>query len=181
MLPFDCFICGLARDCADALPLSLASVNSLSNCFRQSDLVVISNDSSDDTNNVLLKWSAASATRTVLRLDGVAAAMRERTDRLAMLRNLYLLEMRRRICGGKNFDLMIVLDFDGVNRSIFHAEALDKIIATAPADWAGLFANQRQAYYDIWALRHPKWCPADCWQQVHNSVQFVPRPLRRRA
>src|SRR5260370_349672 len=152
MLPFDCFICGLARDCADALPVSLNSVNSLSNCFRQSDLVVISNDSSDDTNNILLKWSAASPTRTVLRLDGVAAAMRQKIDRLAMLRNLYLLEMRRRICGGKNFDLMIVLDLDGVNQSIFQTDTLSQILATAPSDWGGFFANQTQALYHSGAI-----------------------------
>ena len=44
-----------------------------------------------------------------------------------------------------------------------------ELFSGAPPDWGGIFANQRQAYYDIWALRHRKWCPEDCWQQVGRS------------
>ena len=38
--------------------------------------------------------------------------------------------------------------------------------------WDALFANQRQAYYDIYALRHPLWCPSDCWQEVARATTF---------
>ena len=108
--------------------------------------------------------------------------MDRRTDRLATLRNFYLLEMRRRIEAGRRFDLMIVFDFDGVNGNFdLLPDIICNAIAAAPNDWGALFANQRDAYYDIWALRHPKWCPDDCWQQVRKATRFVPRPLRRRA
>jgi hypothetical protein len=141
----------------------------------------VANDSTDGTSEILARWAAGSPSRTVFRAEGMATAVAGRTDRLATLRNLCLLEMRRRIEGGRRFDLMIVFDFDGVNRDPNLAGALRNAIATAPSDWGGLFANQRQAYYDIWALRHPKWCPGDCWQQVRKSVRFVRGPLRRRA
>ena len=33
-------------------------------------------------------------------------------------------------------------------------------------DWDVVTANQRGRYYDIWALRHPLWCPSDCWEEA---------------
>ena len=126
--------------------------------------------------------AAGSPSRTLLRAEGMAASVTSRTDRLATLRNFYLLEMRRRIEAGRRFDLMIVFDFDGVNGNFdLLPDIICNAIAAAPSDWGALFANQRDAYYDIWALRHPKWCPGDCWQQVREATRFVPRPLRRRA
>src|SRR5207249_3059391 len=34
------------------------------------------------------------------------------------------------------------------------------------ADLAAVFANPTPVYYDVWALRHPVWCPNDCWQEA---------------
>jgi hypothetical protein len=181
MLNFDCFIYGLARNCADAVTCSLRSLDNLASCFRQTDIVAVTNDSTDGTSEILARWAAGSPSRTVFRAEGMATAVAGRTDRLATLRNLCLVEMRRRIQGGRRFDLMIVFDFDGVNSDPDLARTLCNAIATAPSNWAALFANQRQAYYDIWALRHPRWCPGDCWQEVRKSVRFLRGPLRRRA
>jgi hypothetical protein len=144
-------------------------------------VVVVTNDSMDGTGEVLARWAADSASKTVIHAEGIATAVAGRTDRLATLRNFYLSEMRRRMEAGRRFDLMIVFDFDGVNKEPDLAGALCNAVTTAPSDWGGLFANQRQAYYDIWALRHPKWCPGDCWEQVRKSVQFVRGPLRKLA
>ena len=35
----------------------------------------------------------------------------------------------------------------------------------APTPWDMCSANRRNYYYDIWALRHPDWCPQDCWER----------------
>lgn len=178
----DCFIGGLARECADALPDSLRSLDNLARCFRQADMVTVTNDSTDGTSEFLARWAAGSRSKTLLRAEGIAESVTCRTDRLATLRNFYLLEMRRRIEAGRRFDLMIVFDCDGVNGNFdLLPEAICDAIAAAPNDWCALFANQRDAYYDIWALRHPKWCPGDCWQQVREATRFAPRPFRRRA
>lgn len=179
MLSLDCFVCGLARDCASVLPWSLSSLDGLLQCFRRADVLVVTNDSIDDTSQVLARWATGSASKMMFRPEGIATAVARRTDRLATLRNFYLLEMRRRIGAGRRFDLMIVFDFDGVNKGPDLAGAVCNAILTAPSDWGGLFANQRQAYYDIWALRHPKWCPGDCWQEVGRSTKFLRGPLHR--
>jgi hypothetical protein len=181
-LRLDCFVCGLARDCEDALRRSLESVARLRDCFDSLDLVVVTNDSADATGEILADWAATREWVTVLRLDGLASAIIGRTDRLAMLRNACLLEFRRSMDSGKKFDLMIVFDFDGVNHSLTVGKDLSDLLSAAPTDWGGIFANQRQAYYDVWALRHPKWSPDDCWQQVRRWTRFgfVPEPFQGR-
>src|SRR5262245_23377265 len=110
-LSLDCFICGLARDCADSLGGSFASVERLVECFQRVDLVVVTNDSVDATVRILTDWAATRAWVTVLNVDGLARAIVGRTDRLAMLRNVCLFELRRRMSSGRHFDLMIVFDF----------------------------------------------------------------------
>ena len=180
MLKLNCFICGLARDCAEALPASLHVLDHLARCFEKVDIVAVTNNSVDRTSEILTCWAAGSPSRTLLRTEGLATAVPGRTDRLATLRNFYLLEMRRRIEAGNRFDLMIVFDYDGVNRRADLADALANAVTAAPVGWGALFANQRQAYYDIWALRHPRWCPDDCWESVHQSLRFVPWRWRSR-
>ena len=73
---------------------------------------------------------------------------------------------------------MIVLDFDGVNENLTLDNDFCNLLSSAPTDWGGIFASQRQGYYDVWALRHPKWCPEDCWHQISQSTRFVPWPFR---
>jgi hypothetical protein len=91
---------------------------------------------------------------------------------MALLRNVCLLELRRRMSAGRTFDLMIVFDFDGVNENLITTgKEFCELLSRAPNDWGAVFANQRQAYYDVWALRHSSWCPEDCWQQVHQYLQ----------
>lgn len=180
-MELSCLICGLARNCASALPDSLRCIERLERSFRKTRVVAVANDSVDRTDAILSQWAADSRSRILLHANGIAAAATGKTERLAILRNFYLRELRRWIEAGAQFDLMIVLDLDGVNRQPALADAVCDALATAPRDWGALFANQRQAYYDIWALRHPRWCTSDCWQEVERSVRFVPRPLRGRA
>ena len=181
-LLLECYICGLARECAPSLPRSLASVEGLSACFQHADLVVVTNDSTDETSEILTEWAATRAWATVIEVDGLASAILGRTDRLATLRNMCLFELRRRMEFGKRYDLMIVFDFDGVNENLTAGDEFCHLLLGAPPDWGGIFANQRQAYYDLWALRHSRWCPEDCWQEVGQSLQvwpFLPRSFGR--
>jgi hypothetical protein len=43
---------------------------------------------------------------------------------------------------------------------------------------AGVSANARPRYYDLWALRHPQWCPDDVWHTIwdrepHQSFEIA--------
>jgi hypothetical protein len=172
------FFCALARQSARALPGTLARIQELRKSFEWSSVLFITNDSTDATPDILTGWKASSEGVQVVCLDGLATSIKARTDRLAAVRNLGLLHLRQAIDGGRRFDLMIVIDTDGINSQLVTGDAFITALASAPADWVAVFGNQRQAYYDIWALRHQKWCPNDCWQDVHRATRRYPPPFR---
>jgi hypothetical protein len=37
----------------------------------------------------------------------------------------------------------------------------------------GVFANSSPFYYDLWPLRHPTWCPDDCWKRVRRAQAIL--------
>jgi hypothetical protein len=100
---------------------------------------------------------------------------------LAFARNLGLHHLRQAMESDGRFDIMVAIDTDGVNSQLVTGDAFVKAVASAPPDWVAVFGNQRQAYYDIWALRHRKWCPTDCWQDVQRAAQGYPPQFRGRA
>jgi hypothetical protein len=180
-LPAAAFICALARQSAAGLPSTLARIQELRECFESSNVLFITNDSTDATPDMLRQWKASSEGVEVLGLDGLATSIKARTDRLAAARNLGLHHLRQAMESGARFDLMVVIDTDGINSQLVTGDTFVKALASAPQDWVALFGNQRQAYYDIWALRHRKWCPGDCWQDAQRAAQYYPPPFRRRA
>ena len=178
LLPIEAFVCGVARQCASDLSATLARVDELRQCFAESDVVLVTNNSTDGTATKLSQWSAATARAHVIYIDGLAGVMASRTDRLAMARNLYLYELWRAIESGRQYGVVVVVDLDGVNSGLITGRTFSEAVHAAPKDWGALFGNQRQAYYDIWALRHRKWCPGDCWADVARASRYFPRLLR---
>lgn len=177
-------ICGLARQCGDAMSKSLQHIEALRKSFSASEVIFVTNDSTDTTENNLREWCKSSPGSVVLSVDGLIGALPSRTDRIAAARNFYLLELKNRISAGLHYDLVIVIDLDGVNDNLIDGPEFLDALSGPPADWAAVFANQRQAYYDIWALRHETWCPSDCWKEVraaaHRVSRWAPRGLRGR-
>jgi hypothetical protein len=158
-------ICGLARNCAGTLHGCLAEIEVLRRSFDHSEVIIVTNDSSDATSTILSDLTKSASARLIC-ADGLISSVPGRTDRLAIARNFYLLELKNRIDAGQQYDLLIVLDLDGVNNNLVKGKEFLDALSSAPPDWAAVFANQRQAYYDIWALRHENWCPTDCWKEV---------------
>lgn len=183
MLEMRAFIAGAARDCASSLPRTLARLNRFRATFSETKFVIVTNDSSDDTLGVLRRWSASVPNAHILCLDGLASAAKLRAHRLALARNAYLSALRDDLRNGERYDLLLVVDMDGPNGGLIDDPEFTEAIRNAPADWAGLFANQRGPYYDVWALRHPTWSPDDCWQAVRAESQrwFGRRLVKRKA
>jgi len=141
-------ICGLARDCAVNLGTLIPQVERLGSAFRSHRIIVVENDSKDDTGPVIGSWSRQnecvlpirfcyrdmSDTRRVENssVPGTAWFGRERMRRMAFARNQYLDAL-----GGEALpDFLIVIDLDiksfslaGVEHSFGLHEAWD--IATA--------------------------------------------------
>jgi hypothetical protein len=121
---------------------------------------LVESDSEDDTPTVLAALAAEMESFRFRRLGRLRERWPERTQRLAYCRNHYLDEIRS--LRHHDVDVVVIADLDGVCND-FSQEAWNS--AWICDDWAVCTANQKGLYYDIWALRHPEWCPDDCWQR----------------
>jgi hypothetical protein len=164
---------GCARNCGAHVVSVLANIERMAALYRQAAFVFVENDSQDDTKARLLHWLEPRPTGTLLELDGLAVTEPSRTARLATARNAYLRQVRE--SPYRDYDDLIVLDFDDVN-----APALDMNAFKAAAEYLhssegtlGVFANSSPVYFDIWALRHPVWCPGDCWADI-RALRHLP-------
>lgn len=116
-------ICGLARNCATKLSANIKFIEELRSYFNFSQVIVVENNSQDDTRTILNQWSASSP--NVVILDGVSKSItatetqsdkdvnpyysNNRVSYLAALRNQYLNYIKSQ---GRRFDYILVLDFD---------------------------------------------------------------------
>jgi hypothetical protein len=162
-------ICGIARNVAHVLAASLSIINRLSEAATESCEIIVTNDNSDETTDILSRWANAATTRSVISLDGLADAMPVRVDRLAFARNCYLSELKSRSWSP---DLVVVLDLDGPNAEL-DVEAVGRAVAAAPPGWGALFANQINAYYDVYALRRPNWVENDIWLAFERRTRWM--------
>ena len=164
-------ICATARNAADRLVDSLEVVARLSDLAKITKVYIVTNDNCDQTDDVLDRWSKLAPGRKILHLDGLAACVTDRIDRLAHARNAYLQALRSE-CDVPEFVLM--LDMDGPNVGLDPATVL-AAIKQAPANWSALFANQNESYYDLFALRKKDWVEEDPWLIVHRRLTWLRR------
>jgi len=77
---------------------------------------------------------------------------------------------RSRVPVWADHDHLVIADLDDVLVHPVPAGDFERAASWLDADpsRAGVLANARPRYYDIWALRHARWCPDDCWQPIWN-------------
>lgn len=165
---------GAVRNCASYLPGVLDNIERLSSLYAEARFIFLVSDSVDDSYGILRAWLSDKRYGKVVELGTLSDKFPKRTERLAHVRNRGLDLVRQ--CGGSGYDHLVVLDVDDVLAQPVCAEAFLKA-----SQWldevetrAAVLANAVPRYYDIWALRHGRWCPQDCWRAIWD------RPLDRR-
>lgn len=160
---------GCARSCAPYLDGVLANIEALGSTYDAFEVLIVENDSADDTRRRLQEFATSRENVRLIDADGLDETHPRRGDRLAAARNIYVEALRD--SRYSDFDDLVVLDFDDVN-----CRPVDKESFIAARRWLweepdrrGVFANSAPFYYDLWALRHPTWCPDDCWGQVRRA------------
>jgi len=161
-------ICAAVRNGGIRLPHSLRAIDQLRSNSAMSKVIIVTNDNADDTQAILRSWADCRNNVIVINLDGIDRALFGKLDRLAFARNTYISELMR--FDNVDYEIVCIMDMDGPNESISATDVATQI--NELRDWSALFANQRVAYYDIFALRHTKWCPNDCWQEVGATSWF---------
>jgi hypothetical protein len=162
---------GLARNCEPHLPAVLSNLEQLAAVFEQTAYVIVENDSSDRTKDILSSWGRKRGNFHLFCLDGLGRQP-VKTLRLEVARNVYI-EYLRSSPTLADFDYLCVLDMDDSGTRPVPMESFTAALEyLSKHDHAGgVFANQLGTYYDMWALRHPQWCPGDIWFEVLEYAQ----------
>ena len=151
---------GLARNCASTIHAEIETITRSFAGFRDVSWLIIESDSSDNSVEILGDIDD-SANLKFKALGALQNTMSKRTERIAHCRNAYVQEINTNP-DYANINYVAVVDMDGVNKDLTRA-AVENCWGNG-LDWDACFANQPEAYYDVWALRHPLWSPNDCWQ-----------------
>lgn len=171
---------GCARDVAPHLQGVLRNIERFSRLYARCAFVIVENDSSDETKSILKHWLKSRPHGYLLEMDGLAKKIPSRTARLACTRNAYIDHVRS--SKFSNYQHLVVIDFDDVNAADIDVEGFKgaaRYLENAP-DAKGVFTNTLPVYYDIWALRHPEWCPTDCWREHRESSDLSEEDARLR-
>ncbi|HZX84539.1 MAG TPA: hypothetical protein VFF19_13310 [Reyranella sp.] len=157
---------GVARDCAAHLPGVLQNLERFAASYRAASFLFVVSDSKDNTRAILERWLADGRRGRVIDLGALEGRLTRRTERIAFARNTGLDE----IVGSEDagHDHLVVADLDDVLARPVDAQAFTRAAAWLDADpmRAGVMANAMPRYYDVWALRHERWCPDDCWHPI---------------
>jgi hypothetical protein len=160
-------IISMLRDAEKRMPLIKQKVEAIGNLFRKYHVLIVENDSTDKTRDLLLQWTKQNPSITILGCGHNAATCklsfekteghgvdRNRIEKMTKLRNIYLEELKKNY---SDCDYAIIADFDiigttyldGIANTMSHFEEdvnLSAICAYGIYEWA--FMN---IYYDTYA------------------------------
>lgn len=169
---------GVARNCAPYLFDVLPNLLRLEHAYEAVRYVLAVGESNDGTLETLSSWVADGRSGHVIDMTCLEKDEPRRTVRIAMARNACMSHLRSAY---PDFDHLVVFDFDNVLVDpvcdLAFAEASDWLDADDRR--AGVFANAIPQYYDVWALRHPSWCPYDVWHAIWNRHRWYPFELAK--
>lgn len=153
---------GPVRNVANVIETEIDNLYKAFSGFKQVFCHVVESDSSDDTLSVLEKLSKKYPNFSYESKGQLGNLGLIRTERIALCRNAfraYLIDSPFE----KEIDFVIMADLDGMNHLINQQKIQQ--CWRINTDWDVITANQEGPYYDTWTIRHPDWCPTDCWQQ----------------
>jgi hypothetical protein len=154
-------IVGTARNIDKYLDKIIEKIEMISSLFKKSNIVIYENDSNDKTINILINWKNNS--KLNIRIISEKNIPGKRTHRLSYARNKLL-----NIALELNNYYLVVMDLDNVNLLLTKKYFLSSF--NYKNDWACLCANQKDKYYDLWALRtKDDWLNFDCWECVNKK------------
>lgn len=171
--PAELAVVGLVRNGAATVGTAVHKLAAALPVRARVHWMVIESDSTDTTIDVLEGLRREVPGFDFRSLGALAGRHPKRTDRIAQCRNAGLEWFEQLRSGGAQVPYLVMADLDGVNDGLT-AEAFAS--CWQRDDWDACMANQAGRYYDLWALRHPAWCPGDCWQEADFlTAHGVPR------
>lgn len=163
-------ICGMARNIGGILPASFARLGKLTEHFKDFGIVIVENDSTDDTKAVLKKLTDSNPGRVYCSINDfnwphLHGFEPERVQRYAMLRNMYREAIFEKFPGT---DIILAVDLDcwggwsidGLLNGVgWMRRYKDAACMASTSLYQGLMigSEMRFGHYDTWALRVHSW------------------------
>lgn len=160
---------GLVRNVAKTIRNDLFHLSVVLKNFKHIHWLVIESDSSDNTLDELVRLQGSLNNFRFISLGDLRTSIPKRTARIAHCRNKYLEELHTNP-DYISIRYLVVADLDGINTYLTEEAFLS---CWRRDDWAVCTANQRAPYYDLYALRHPYWCPEDVLKQQQFFERYV--------
>lgn len=168
--------CGLARDVAASLPIVRARLERAGALCADYRVVIVENDSIDDTPDLLESWS-----RDNTRVDVVSEKLglpslpngqgRERMEQLAACRNRYLDRIDAR---HDDADYVIVVDTDLPNgfsyQGLLSTFGYESWHAVGSNGILELDSESDPTFYDAWAFRRPGDTEAPPFEETNSLI-----------
>lgn len=149
MLDYKVAITGIARDSSEWLNKVLNNVNKISSLFVGPNVfIAYENDSVDNTLLMLDKFNFQNGNKIILTERNLKIP--SRTERIAYARN-QVLKVLHEYSKKESVDFVINIDLDNVNYEINLEEIYNSFFISDV--WDVITANQKDVYYDYWALR----------------------------
>jgi len=168
-----CVILGAARNVAEHLPKTLEKIQDIRKLWMRSAVVFAENDSHDSTRQQLKRFCEDNEHTHILTYEVLVERYKERTERLAFVRNAMMTFIHSHVEYSK-YDYILIVDMDG-GLNTFKQESLRLCFETTMPEWDALFTNNNGAYYDVWALRSKALgIQFDCWDMYRHMIANVP-------
>jgi hypothetical protein len=168
------YIVGVIRNVSKTIELEIQTILDSVSDFYKIYWYLVESDSDDDTAVVLESLSKKYSNFNYVSLGTLQKDIPLRTARLAWCRNKYMEYLDANLSGN---EFVMVADLDGANLGLTR-ESIRSIWSRS--DWSVVCANQRHAYFDIWALRHEIWCAGD-WITEYRNLTINKKMSSRRA
>lgn len=140
--------------------------------FDEIDVFLVESDSSDSTIDVLNKLSKKIPNFNYVSLGELKTQLPNRIERIRKCRNVYVEHIRNSF-DLKGWNYVVVADLDGMNSALKRNSFLK--IFSSQTSWDACFANQKYGYYDVYALRHESWMPNDCFEELTELKNTIPK------
>jgi hypothetical protein len=177
-------LCGCTKNSGRYIFEHLTILAELGKQFTEYMIIVYENDSADNTVGRMEDFKRECPSFEYISQQGVASRFAGPHDRVRIIahgRNTLLDRIREHYA---EYDLMIMIDLDGVVRDLKPSYIAKTIQKYLPQEWSALTTNCTGPYYDIWALRvtpsmwdadiHGKiWeqpLTHDCWAEIRDNV-----------
>lgn len=160
-------ICGPMRNGSQYIDGVRSNMEKIGAYFDDYRIIIVESDSDDDSLVQLERWQTENSKMEYVSLGHTRHTQPMRTMRLANARNKCLDIINEKY---SDYNYMVMMDPDDITYHPIEG-FLTCWDTSVGDDWDGMTANQKEEYYDIWALRGMD-CNYDCW--VRGFIEGLP-------